>query len=324
MGYIDMHCDTLMKVWESGDSNLLTNPFSIDLHKLKAGGASAQFFAMFLLPEDYLASLSASKKVDDETYLSSLRNILLHAIEIHSDKIDLALSNQDVQKNKADKKISAFLTIEDGRSVQGSLENIQRYHQMGVRLLTLLWNHENCFGFPNSFNQKEMKRGLKPFGIEAISYMQEIGMMVDVSHLSDGGFYDVAKYAAKPFLASHSNCRALSPHPRNLTDDMIKILSNAGGIAGLNFAPAFLNSDIKNRKSTIEDMVHHVTHLLNVGGEECLALGTDFDGISGDFEVKDASFLPSLFEKLKKSGLTERQMDKFLFKNAERIIFDTL
>ena len=324
MGYIDMHCDTLMRAWESGEKDLLKTPFSVDLNKLKAGDASAQFFAMFLLPENYLSSLPDAKRIDDETYLSSLREILLHTIDIHSHEVALALNNQDLQINKANKKISAFLTIEDGRSVQGSLENIQRYYQMGVRLLTLLWNHENCFGFPNSFNQKEMKRGLKHFGIEAIPYMQELGMMVDVSHLSDGGFYDVAKYATKPFLASHSNCRALSPHPRNLTDDMIKILSNKGGIVGLNFAPAFLNSDIKNRKSTIEDMVHHVTHLLNVGGEECLALGTDFDGISGDFEVKDASFLPSLFEKLKKSGLTERQMDKFLFENAERIICDTL
>lgn len=324
MGYVDLHCDTLMRAWESGYPDLSRTPFSIDLEKLHLGGADAQFFAVFLLPKDYIQRLPKSQQISDDAYIQALSNILFQTIDNNPDTLALALNAQDMARNKDQGKLSAFLTIEDGRSVQGKMENIERYHRGGIRLITLTWNGENCFGFPNSFEDKEMKRGLKPFGKEAVSYMQDIGMLVDVSHLSDGGFYDVATIATKPFIASHSNSRTLSPHPRNLTDDMIRILANAGGVAGLNFAPAFLHPDITSKDSRLEDMVRHVSYMFKIGGEELPALGTDFDGISGNLEISDASMLPILFDQLKKEGIKERQLDKFLFANTQRIIADTL
>jgi len=324
MNYIDLHCDTLMRAWEGGHEDLLTLPYSVDLEKLEKGGAAAQFFAMFLLPEDYFEKLPEEKRISDEAYIEALSDILFRTVERFPEKIALAHNATEFKQNKQDGKLSAFLTIEDGRSVQGKLENIQRYFDLGVRLITLTWNYENCFGFPNSEDPVQMKKGLKPFGKEAISYMEELGMLIDVSHLSDGGFYDVAEIATKPFVASHSNSRLLSPHPRNLTDDMIRILAEAGGVAGLNFAPAFLDRDIQSENSKIEDMSRHVRHLLKVGGEDLIALGSDFDGISGNLEIHEASQMDQLFDRLKKDGLTERQLDKFVSQNALRVIEETL
>lgn len=134
-----------------------------------------------------------------------------------------------------------MLTVEDGRMVNGSFDRLEQLAKTGVRAIALTWNFENCFGAPNSRDPKIMSKGLSAFGKEAIEAMNELGILVDVSHLSDGGFYDVAKISKKPFVATHSDCRALAAHPRNLTDDMIRLLAQKGGVSGINFAPAFLD-----------------------------------------------------------------------------------
>lgn len=324
MGWIDWHCDTLMKAWRDKKTDLEKTPYSIDLKKLEEGGVQAQFFAAFLLPEDYKHTLPEKQQLSDDDYILALKEILVTTAKRFPDRFAFARSAADLEKNNAAGKLSAFFTIEDGRSVQGKLEKLEDYFDLGVRLITLLWNHENCFGFPNSTDPSMMQKGLKPFGKRAVSHMEELGILVDVSHLSDGGFYDVAEITQKPFIASHSNCRALSPHPRNLTDDMIRILADKGGIAGLNFAPAFVHPNIHSKDSRIDDLSRHVQYMLNTGGEDVIALGTDFDGISGNLEVSDAAMLPLLLDRLKKDGLSQRQLDKFVSGNATRVIKEVL
>ena len=137
--------------------------------------------------------------------------------------------------------IGALLTVEEGGVLDGSMERLEQLFEKNVRLLTLTWNKDNCIGHPNHRDKEKNALGLTPFGFEVICRMEELGMIVDVSHLSDGGFYDVARTMKKPFVASHSNARALCGHPRNLTDDMLKLLAKHGGVAGLNFCPAFLD-----------------------------------------------------------------------------------
>jgi membrane dipeptidase len=181
-------------------------------------------------------------------------------------------------------------------------------------------NIPNCFGYPNSPDFQH--QGLTAFGKEAVIHMQELGMLVDVSHLSDQGFWDVADCTSKPFIASHSNCREVCGLLRNLDDDMIRTLANRGGIAGLNFCP---DLTIKNATHcNADDLAKHVCHLLQVGGEDCIALGTDFDGIGGTVEVDSPTKMPLLFHALKKQGLTERQLDKFAWGNAMRVLKETL
>jgi membrane dipeptidase len=195
---------------------------------------------------------------------------------------------------------------------------------MGIRLISLTWNHANCFGFPNSADPKVMCKGLTDFGKQAIETMNDWGIIVDVSHLSDGGFADAAEISKKPFVASHSNCRAISPHQRNLTDDMIRTLAQKGGIIGVNFAPEFLNKDLTRKDSTTAMISFHLRHIVNIGGSECAAIGSDLDGISGDCEIDSAEKIQMLFYQLKKDGLHESQIEKIAWRNALRVISDVI
>jgi membrane dipeptidase len=167
-----------------------------------------------------------------------------------------------------------------------------------------------------------MSRGLKPFGKDAIRRMNELGMVVDVSHLSDGGFRDVAEISRKPFVASHSNCRELSPHQRNLTDDMIRVLARKGGVAGLNYGPSFLNADTSCIDSTAALISAHAQHLKNTGGIDCVALGSDFDGIGGNLEIGLVEKMPQLFDQFHRDGLKDDEIEKIAWKNALRVLKD--
>ena len=145
-----------------------------------------------------------------------------------------------------------------------------------------------------------------------------------MSHLSDGGFYDVAKISKKPFVATHSDCRALAAHPRNLTDEMIRILAEKGGVSGINFAPAFLDDTPGNEESRVSDMVRHVKHFIEVGGEDCVGIGTDFDGIRGHLEVGEPGQLALLFDALENAGITPRQIDKIASGNVLRVMKEVM
>lgn len=321
MGYIDLHCDTLMKLSDiKEDQNLRKNSIaSVDFSRMKDANAMAQFFAIFLLNDEIFERLGKEQISDDE-YIEKLRNVLLSEVDKNSDIISMAYNYDDLIRNYRDNKMSAFLTIEDGRSVDGKLEKLDKYYDLGVRLIGLTWNFENCFGYPNSNDSEIMNKGLKDFGKDAIEYMNELGIIIDVSHLSDGGFYDVFNISKRPFIASHSNSRELSPHSRNLTDDMIKLLGEKGGVMGLNFAPQFLNKDISSRESKIELMVKHLNHIKNKGGEDILALGSDLDGIRGNLEIDSSEKMPDLFDALRKNGWSERLIEKLVYKNVLRVL----
>ena len=319
MKYIDFHCDSLMVAYLNNQKDIYDMPDAmLDLKRLNKSGATAQFFAIFLRPGIH------EKLPFDDRYTNKLIGIYENTINKYPHLIAKATNIQDIQKNEEEGKISAFLTIEDGRIIRGRFDNLINFYKKGVRLITLTWNGVNCFGYPNSPDRKLMAKGLKPFGKEAITAMNSLGMLIDVSHLSDGGFYDVAAISKKPFIASHSNCRSISPHPRNMTDDMIHVLGNSGGVMGLNFAGQFLNEDINLSRSTLEKMGLHIKHILNLGGEDSLAIGTDFDGIENDLEISSPDKMYMLFDYLKSIGVNETQLEKMASKNAKRIIKDVL
>lgn len=321
-GYIDMHCDTLQSTVKYGADNIYRVPQAdLDVERLRQAGAAAQFFAVFFPPRG--DRRLAAFQTDDE-FFDALYRTFRNTLERHGDVIRYAGNYGDICRNRDEHRISALLTLEDGRILDGSMEKLRIFYEKGVRLITLTWNHENCLGFPNSRDPELMRKGLKEFGREAVREMNRLGILIDVSHLSDGGFTDVARVSGKPFVASHSNCRALCPHPRNLTDEMIRTLAEAGGAAGLNLYGAFLNEDPADETSRIERMAAHVMHLLRVGGEDVPAIGTDFDGISGALEIADPTQLQKLFDALLHAGMTQRQLDKFLSGNVLRVIRDVL
>ncbi|MBR1851888.1 MAG: membrane dipeptidase [Lachnospiraceae bacterium] len=325
MGYIDMHCDTLMlgffrqaeDIYEIQDTH-------INVKRLLEAKADAQFFAAFFPKPGEDGMTHFGKMPPDLEYFAALRKLLFDTIEKHPDEIAFAGNWADLQANRQAGKVSAFLTIEDGRAVNGSFEQLQKFYEQGVRLITLTWNFENCFGAPNSTNPAVMQKGLTEFGKEAIEVFNEKGILIDVSHLSDGGFWDVARITRKPFVASHSNARSLSPHPRNLTDEMIRALAEKGGVAGLNLNGPFLQEDISSHTSTVERMAAHVEYMYQVGGEDIIAIGTDFDGIGGELEIQHPEQLEQLFAALQKKGFSERLLEKFRRENVERVIRETL
>lgn len=328
MNYIDMHCDTLAEalVRKSHTAECLEGTM-VDVCRLRKAKAKAQFFAMFLPQRNEPEWFGLDVMPKPEILMQKMYEIYCNTLEVCRDSIASARNYTELVKNQAEGKISAFLTMENGFLIKGRMENITKVYDMGVRLITLTWNDSNCFGFCHSTQEEEMKRGLTEFGRDAVSYMQEIGILIDVSHLSDGGFWDVAelsKHAGIPFVASHSNCRALSPATRNLTDEMIHQLAECGGVAGLNFEPSFLNADVLDPHSRMKQMCDHVMHFINKGGIECVGIGTDFDGISGEFEIEDCTEMPLLFDALHRRGISEDAMEKIAYANVERVIKEAL
>ena len=313
----------------------------VDAERLHRCGTKAQFFAMFLQqkkeenwsdpghdPDD---CRSEKRKIslwyngaEIEKQMQDMYAVYQNTMENCADIIAPACTYEDLQCNWRQGKVSAFLTVENGCIVDGKMERIDKLYQMGVRLITLTWNDDNCFGHPHAKEAERMQLGLTPFGRKAVTYMAERGILVDVSHLSDGGFYDVAELVRGPFVASHSNCRELAPATRNLTDDMIRVLAEHGGVAGLNFYPPFLNTDPVDKVSRIETMCEHVKRLVNVGGIECVGIGTDFDGIEGKFEIADCTDMKKLFDALQKTGFSEDALEKIAYKNVERVIREVM
>lgn len=319
---IDMHCDTFLRMMlPSKDGSIVTlkeNNIHVDIKKLKKVGASAQMFAAYT-PADRLSKYGFKGTPYD--FYKATYNKMLSELEANKEDITLATSYADYEKNMADGKISAFLTIEEGCILDGKIERVDEAYKLGFRVLGLIWMSENCNGFSNSKNPELMAKGLKPFGFEVVERMNELGMIIDVSHLSDGGFYDVAKHSQKPFAATHSNCRALANETRNLTDDMIRTLANRGGVMGLNLLPDFLDA---SEKSRIEYMVNHIKHIRNVGGIETAAIGADFDGMSGDLEIDNIGDMDKLFIALAKNGFTSDEIDKIAYKNVLRVVKEVI
>lgn len=311
MNFIDFHCDTASLLLEFQDKNLKSSDLKVDIEKLQKGNAAAQFFALFI-HEDKRETL----------YNKCVRMLdnLKAQMELNKENILLCRNISDYIEARNLNKIAGFVTIEEGEAIEGNLDKLRYFKEQGVSLMTLTWNYENHIGYPN-YQYKYQANGLKSFGIEVVEEMNRLGMLIDVSHISDGGFWDVIKYSKDPIIASHSNARVSWNHSRNLTDEMIKALSNKGGVTGINFCNDFLGN---NEISSIADMVRHIKHIKNIGGIDCVALGSDFDGIENEVEIKDASEMGNLAFALEKEGFTQNEIEKIFFRNGERIIKDVL
>ena len=318
---IDLHADTpelVLARLKGGSHTLRKSGGHIDLPRLRQGGSLVQAMAIFApeKPLPYMPRDSTPQTIFDRTYTAYCR-----ALEEYADEVRPVTAYEDIEQNRSEGKLSFLLTLEDGAVTGGSLEKLEELFEKGVRMIALTWNFANCFGFPNSRDPEIMGRGLTEFGREAVVRMQELGMIVDVSHLSDGGFWDVERLSKKPFIASHSDCRALCGHTRNLTDEMLRALADKGGVVGVNFCQMFLRPEPDI--SRIEDILRHMDHIRQVAGVEALALGSDFDGIDDVLEFGDYSGLPKLFAACEKA-FTPREMDLFTHQNALRVLKECL
>lgn len=330
MKVLDMHCDTISVLLDENlkgkNKSLRSNDLSIDLNKMKQGDYLLQNFACFVCLGQVEDPVKRVHQLIDHYY---------EQINKNKDMIAPVLKYSDIEENEKNGLMSSLLTIEEGGVVANNLALLRNYYRLGVRMITLTWNYANGIGHPNFVSDKDMsfqdlkhineKDGLTPFGIDYIQEMERLGIIVDVSHLSDAGFYDVLKYSKKPFVASHSNARAVCDVARNMSDDMILKLAERGGVMGINFCGDFLKqSDVGSEVSCVKDMINHIIYIKKLAGIDCIGLGTDFDGITSELEIKDASMMNQLAIALTNNGFTEEEIEKIFYKNVLRVYKEIL
>lgn len=323
MKVIDMHCDTIYEIdrlQRSGvQVGLRDNHLNISLKKMQQGDYMLQNFALFT---------HLKRDGDPIEHVQHLIDTFYLELEKNHDLIQIAYTYDDIEQNAYNHKMSALLTLEEGAVVHNDLSYLRNYYRLGVRMITLNWNFANGIGHPNfdvegethGYHTCDEKNGLTEFGIQYVRECERLGIIIDVSHLSDAGFYDVLKYTHQPFVASHSNARHVCDHARNLSDDMILQLAQRGGVMGMNFAADFLDeNDQSDALSKISSMVKHILYIRQLAGIDCIGLGSDFDGIPQNLELKDASFMPLLYQALQKAGLSEEEIEKIFYKNVLRV-----
>jgi len=318
---IDAHCDALLAVIGKsqipGDTGkrdfLLRNEKShIDLPKLLEGNVRCQFMALFAEDED----LPRVKE-----YTHSLIDEFTRICERSKGAMFPVLKARDLDLAIPGRRVGALLSIEGAEALEGSLDSVDEFYARGVRAIGITWNRRNAFG---RGVKAEGIDGLTPLGVELVGKMEQMRMIVDASHLSDQAFSDLAGVVKKPFIASHSNARAVNNHPRNLTDDQIRTIAKSGGAIGAVFVPTFVT--YKPEKSYLEHMIDHVDHIVQVGGIETVALGSDFDGYRGveGHVLADASEFPLLSTALSERGYSDKEIGKIMWQNWERVIRDIL
>lgn len=327
MKIIDLHCDTICVIdrfnrKKNENISLIENSLQIDEKKLISGNYFAQCFAMFVFLEGENPFEACVNEID--TFYQKIEEC---------ENIKLALNYDDLIKNNTDNKVSAILTIEEGGVCKGNLSFLNIFYRLGIRMICLNWNFENEIGFPNygkfiedkpDYITPNIKDGLTEFGFTMVKRMNELGMIVDVSHLSDKGFWDVLNTSSKPIVASHSNARGVCKHVRNLTDEMIIALHKKGGVMGMNYCASFLNDDETIGKNTIDCLIEHIIYIKNLVGVDVIALGSDFDGINPDIELKDASYMVGFVERLVQEGFSKDEIDKICYLNALRVFKEVL
>ena len=305
--FMDLHCDTLM-IMQQENCGLDNAPGHIDLDKLVNGGSMLQCFANFI-PSHDCAEEYGIREDPWDFFLQQTERFERETARF-PDRLRPMRSMEELRKNSERGLVSAMLTVEDAACVDGKLERLRIMYDRGVRIIALTWNYENCIGFPNSPDPALHAKGLKEFGFEMLEEMGRLGVVVDVSHLSEGGFWDVARENKKPFIASHSCARALCDHSRNLTDEQLRALGDRGGVCGVNFYSRFLRQDADYTSN--EDILRHMEYIANHAGIEAVAFGSDFDGIDCTLEMRDYGGLAHLGELI---------ADRFGSDNAEKIFY---
>lgn len=308
---IDGHCDTLLDLADGKRSFAgVGEGGHMDLSRLQQGGVRLQFFAAFIGSE-YKPERSLKRALQ-------LINAFHKLVENHADLAHIT-RRADLENLCNTNQIGALLAIEGGEALAGSIELLELYHRLGLRSLTLTWNQRNELA--DGVGEGETAGGLTRFGKQVIRHMNRLGMLIDVSHLSDAGFWDVLRATEQPIIASHSNCRVLCPHRRNLTDEQIKALAAGGGVMGVTFAGDFIDQQFP----TLDRLVDHIEHIVQLAGIEHVGIGSDFDGVDKlPSELPDVSALPRLVEALSNRGFSTEQIRAIMGGNFLRLLQQVL
>jgi len=306
---VDAHCDTLVRL---GEGQRLTDRLEdthVDLDRLEKGQVAAQFFACWIAPShNPHRSLERALELVERFYAE---------VEGSGGRLTAVTGPSGVRECFAEGRVAGILSLEGAEPLGTNLALIGSLHRLGVRSITLTWNNRNAIA--DGVGDARTRGGLSEFGVAAVREMQRLGMLVDVSHISEAGFRQVLEVASKPVIASHSNARALCDHPRNLTDDQIKALAAAGGVMGLNLCPSFVTRDPE--EADLERALDHVDHVVGLVGDRHVGLGMDLDGIRATPKgFADVADLPHLTRGLLERGHGEEAVRRILGGNFLRVM----
>ena len=261
----DAHCDTLLHMYNTGDS-LLRNNAQVDLERAACFVPYAQFFAVF--HDSHRPGPSMWER------FLAMSGLFARTVSNHSDVMAHCKNANDAKEAARHGKAAAFLSVEGAELLECRVDRLEQAYAMGVRAVTLTWNHANEL---SGSHCDAPERGLTRQGADFVRAMRRLGVLIDVSHLSDAGFWDILDCAPGPLIATHSNARNVHFHTRNLTDEQITAIIKNRGVIGLNLYTPFVGDE----GSTVERLVDHLEHIWQLGGEDSAALGGDWDGAAG-------------------------------------------
>ena len=342
MKFFDTHCDTVGKVLD-GSLDFQTGEGSghLSLPGMLSAGSCAQIFACFVLSEHH-------PEKERETAEAMIRTIVEMAAK-SAGKMEVVRTASELRASCDGGPIAALIGLEGADPLEGKAANLHHFYELGVRDLILAWRDNPFSGTAFGTNTPLTEEGRK-----LVELTEELGVMVDVSHLSDSAFKDVCEITKQPFIASHSNCRAICPSKRNLTDAMIRTLADRGGVMGINLASGFLDPDIYQQEMTyrrkfrsegetpeatkrmreqiatiprpsIDWVAKHIRHAIDIGGEDIIGLGGDLDGITSmPREIKGIADYDKIPDLLLAAGLRTRQVEKVCYQNFERVFCEVL
>ena len=312
----DAHCDTLSAMLGQ-ETSLRKNHLHVDLLRGGTYSPMAQFFAVFgevTGPEEQMAKDLPAWESGYSCFWAQY-DLLQQGLAENRDMLAFCRSAREAELAARAGKIAAFLSVEGAEILDCSLERLTEAHGQGVRMVTLTWNNPNAL---SGTNLKERDRGLSDLGRQFVRRCQALGVIVDVSHLSEPGFWDVAEeMAGRPFVASHSNAASLCPHSRNLTDRQFLEIVKARGVAGINLYTAFLGGE----KPDVSRVVAHMEHFLALGGEKALAMGADLDGCDSlPLGIKGVEDMEKIAEELLRKNYSEALVCDIMYHNLFRVV----
>jgi membrane dipeptidase len=349
---IDTHIDVpyrLEENWE--DISEITEKGHFDYPRAKSGGLNAAFMSIYI-PSTYEGT-GGGKELADR-----LISMIGEIAEKNPDKFNIALSTEDVKKNFDNGIISFPLGMENGTPIEGEIKNVQYFYDKGIRYITLAHSKSNHLS-DSSYDEKRQWNGLSKFGESVVKEMNRLGIIVDVSHLSDSSFYDVLKVSAAPVIASHSSCRYFTDGwERNMNDEMISKLAEYGGVIMINFGSSFIDNEFrlnregwkkqleewkgthhlevndsrtqeyikqyfkesKQKKVYVSQVVDHIDHVVNLVGIDYVGFGSDFDGVSDvPIGLEDVSKYPNIIYELLKRNYSKEEIEKICSGNLLRV-----
>lgn len=291
---IDAHCDTLTKTVDTGLS-LISNPFHWDITRALQYKGFLQVLAVFQDPDIVKPTFDHAMHYIREA----------EEVQKQDSRFKLCRNYQDIEDGIREKKVCGLLSLEGGDCLEGKLDSLVAFYNAGVRLITLTWNYANELG---DGAQQARNGGLTSFGRKAVRWMQDNGMIVDISHADEKTFWDCMEISNRPVIASHSNARALYDHPRNLRDEQLQAIAKAQGVIGVNFYTAFIGP---SGKTDMAALIRHIEYIAATAGEDAVGLGADFDGMESlPDQIEGVQSLNNLFNALARLNYSDQTLRK--------------